>query len=92
MDHFDEKHLSFVLRHYRQGAFDTQAAWEKLSGARRRRPVWILWALPVAAALVLGVFFSWRNAWTEYRSYDQAQAFTLADGTRATLAPGATHR
>lgn len=92
MDHFDEKHLSFVLRHYRQGAFDTQAAWEKLSGARRRRPVWLLWALPVAAALALGVFFSWRNAWTEYRSYDVAQAFTLVDGTRATLAPGATLR
>ena len=92
MDHFDEKHLSFVLRHYRQGAFDTQAAWEKLSGARRRRPVWLLWALPVAAALALGVFFSWRNTWTEYRSYDLAQAFTLADGTRATLAPGATLR
>ena len=92
MDHFDEKHLSFVLRHYRQGTFDTQAAWEKLSGARRRRPVWLLWALPVAAALALGVFFSWRNTWTEYRSYDLAQTFTLVDGTRATLAPGATLR
>ena len=92
MDHFDEKHLSFVLRHYRQGTFDTQAAWEKLSGARRRRPVWLLWTLPVAAALAIGVFFSWRNAWTEYRSYDLAQAFTLKDGTHVTLAPASTLR
>ncbi|MBQ9193329.1 MAG: FecR domain-containing protein [Bacteroidales bacterium] len=92
MDHFDEKHLSFVLRHYRQGAFDTQAAWEKLSGTRKRRSFRLLWTLPVAAALALGVFFSWRNAWTEYRSYDVAQAFTLVDGTRATLAPGAVLR
>ena len=92
MDHFDEKHLSFVLRHYRQGKFDTQAAWEKLSGASRHRPMWLLWALPAAAALALGIFFSWRNAWTEYRSYDLAQAFTLKDGTHVTLAPASTLR
>lgn len=92
MDHFDEKNLSFVLRHYRPGLFDTQAAWEKRSGTRRHRPVRLLWALPVAAALAVGVFFSWRNAWTEYRSYDLAQSFTLKDGTRTTLAPGAMLR
>ena len=96
MEQSDEKLLSFVLRHYRQGLFDTQAAWEKVSSSQgrraSRRPVWLLWTLPVAAALVLGVFFSWRNAWTEYRSYDLAQSFTLADGTRATLAPGANLR
>ena len=34
----------------------------------------------------------WRNGWTEYHSYDVAQAFTLADGTHVTLAPGATLR
>lgn len=92
MDHFDEKNLSFVLRHYRPGLFDTQAAWERLSGSRKRRPVRLLWALPVAAVFAIGVFFSWRNAWTEYRSYDLVQAFILKDGSRATLAPGATLR
>ena len=52
----------------------------------------MLWTLPVAAALVLGVFFAWRNTWTEYHAYDLAQTFTLKDGTRATLAPGSTLR
>ena len=92
MEHFDDKAFSFVLRHYRRGIFDTQAAWEKVSGIRGRRPLGWLWAVPVAAALALGVFFSWRNAWTEYRTYDLAQTFVLKDGTRATLAPGATLR
>lgn len=88
MNQVDEKIFSFVLDHYRPGTFDTQAAWEKLSGRRRGRSLRPLWALPVAAALVLGIFLSWRNRWTEYRSYDAVQAFVLADGTRATLNPG----
>ncbi len=92
MAQMDEKNLSFVLRHYRPGMFDAQAVWEKLSGTRRRSPLRFLWALPVAAALLLGVFLFWRNGWTEYHSYDVAQAFTLADGTHVTLAPGATLR
>ena len=32
-----------------------------------------------AAALIFGVFFSWRNTWTEYNAYDLAQAFTLGE-------------
>lgn len=52
----------------------------------------LLWAMPIAAALIFGVFFSWRNTWTEYNAYDLAQAFTLKDGTHVTLAPGATLR
>ena len=94
MKHLDEHPISFVLRHYRPGKFDTQKAWEKVSGMTARRPVRriLLWAMPVAAALILGVFLSWRNTWTEYRAYDLAQAFTLKDGTQATLSPGATLR
>ena len=94
MSQIDEQKLSFVLRHYRPGMFDTQKAWEKVSGMASRRPVRriLRWAMPIAAALVLGVFFSWRNAWTEYNAYDLAQAFTLKDGTQVTLAPGATLR
>ena len=94
MNQIDEHKLSFVLRHYRPGMFDTQKAWEKVSGKTSHRPARriLFWALPVAAALALGVFFSWRNTWTEYRAYDLAQAFTLKDGTHATLAPGSTLR
>ena len=94
MNHFDKHPISFVLRHYRPGMFDTQKAWEKVSGMTARRPARriLLWAMPLAAALILGVFFSWRNTWTEYCAYDVAQAFTLKDGTQATLAPGATLR
>ena len=92
MNQIDEQKLSFVLRHYRPGMFDTQKAWEKVSGVASRRQVRriLLWAMPAAAALILGVFFSWRNTWTEYNAYDLAQAFTLKDGTHVTLAPGAT--
>ena len=94
MNQIDEHKLSFVLRHYRPGMFDTQKAWEKISGMASRRPARriLLWAMPIAAALILGVFFSWRNTWTEYNAYDLAQAFTLKDGTHITLAPGATLR
>jgi len=95
MNQIDEQKLAFVLRHYRPGMFDTQKAWEKVSGlASHRRPVRriLLWSMPIAAALILGVFFSWRNTWTEYNAYDLAQAFTLKDGTHVTLAPGATLR
>ena len=94
MNQIDEQKLSFVLRHYRPGMFDTQKAWEKVSGVASRRQVRriLLWAMPAAAALILGVFFSWRNTWTEYNAYDLAQAFTLKDGTHVTLAPGATLR
>ena len=93
MKHLDE-HLAFVLRHYRPGMFDAQKAWKKVTGMSSHRPAWriMLWTLPVAAALVLGVFFAWRNTWTEYHAYDLAQTFTLKDGTRATLAPGSMLR
>lgn len=62
---------------------------------KTRRVAWrtlVAWALPLAAAVVLGVFLfqRWTGATTEYRAYDVVQAFTLPDGTRATLAPGAT--
>ena len=89
MNQNDEQKLSFVLRHYRPGMFDTQKAWEKVFGMASRRPARriLLWAMPIAAALIIGVFFSWRNTWTEYNAYDLAQAFTLKDGTHVTLAP-----
>jgi ferric-dicitrate binding protein FerR (iron transport regulator) len=94
MNHFDKHQLSFVLHHYRPGMFNAQKAWEKVSGLAPRRPVWqvLYWALPVAAAVAIGVFLSWRNTWTEYRACDLAQTFTLKDGTHATLAPGSTLR
>ena len=94
MNQIDEQKLSFVLRHYRPGMFDTQKAWKKVSGMASRHPMRriLLWAMPIAAVLIFGVFFSWRNTWTEYNAYDLAQAFTLKDGTHVTLAPGSTLR
>ena len=76
MNQIDEQKLSFVLRHYRPGMFDTQKAWKKVSGMASRHPMRriLLWAMPIAAA------------------YDLAQAFTLKDGTHVTLAPGSTLR
>jgi len=94
MNQIDQHKLSFVLRHYRPGMFDTQKGWEKVSGRASRRSVRriLLWTIPLAAAMTLGVFFSWRNTWTEYNAYDLAQSFTLKDGTHVTLAPGSTLR
>lgn len=94
MNQIDEQKLSFVLRHYRPGMFDTQKAWEEISGRASHRSVHriLRWTMPVAAALILGVFFSWRNSRTEFKAFDLAQSFTLKDGTCVTLAPGATLR
>ena len=103
MNNNDDKLLQYVLSHYRGGLFDTRAAWNRLSGRmadvgnaarirERRTSLRWLWLVPAMAAIVLAVFFRWQGAWTEYRSYDVPQAFTLADGSRVTLAPGSTLR
>lgn len=85
--------LNFVLAHFRRGLFNQQSAWEKIAGPQKRVIPRTFWLIPAAAAAVLLlVFFRWQGAWTEYRSYDVPQAFTLSDGTRVTLAPEATLR
>ena len=103
MNNNDDKLLQYVLSHYRSGLFDTRAAWDRLSGRlagvgnaarirERRTSLRWLWLVPAMAAIVLAVFFRWQGAWTEYHSYDVPQTFTLADGSRVTLAPGSTLR
>ena len=90
----DDKLLQYVLSHYRKGLFDTGTAWKEFSGRiegpsraarvrERRASMRWLWLVPAMAAIVLAVFFRWQGAWTEYRSYDVPQAFTLADGSLA---------
>lgn len=86
----------FVFRHYLPGRLDTRAALHRFhaatgTGPNRRLRRWVVAA--VLLALVTG------GAWTLYahrevtlgtQRQDVAETYTLADGTRVTLAPYST--
>ena len=99
MSHSEDRNLDFVLKHYKEGAFDTQKAIERFRDARgmrqqpRRR--WSLAALGLSAAAVvlLGVFlFIGReaNQWTDITVASAQQTIVLPDGTNVTIAPGSS--
>ena len=63
MSHSEDKHLDFVLKHYKEGTFDTQKAIERFKDAQgikpaapRRLPRFLIYGISAAAAVVLGVF------------------------------------
>ena len=97
MSHSEDRHLDFVLKHYKEGAFDTQKAIGRFKAAngvkpmprRRRNPV--IYAMSAAAALLIGVFLfmhSGSRQWTEISADASQQEFMLPDGTCVTLAQG----
>lgn len=97
MSHSEDRNLDFVLRHYKEGAFDTQKAIERFKDARgmrqqpRRRWNFAVIGFSAAAAVLLGVFlFIGRDAdqWTEIAVASAQQTVVLPDGTSVTLAPG----
>lgn len=100
MSYFEDRHIDFVLKHYKEGAFDTQKAIGRFRDAhgmarpsRRRRASVLAWAVPAAAAVVLGVFMfvqSGSRRWTDIVVASVQQVVTLPDGTEVTLAPGAS--
>ena len=99
MSYFEDRHLDFVLKHYKEGAFDTQKAIGRFRNAHgvqqtRRSRIRILpWAVSVAAAVLLGVFLfigSGFRQWTDIAVASVQQILTLPDGTEVTLAPGAS--
>ena len=99
MSHSEDRHLDFVLRHYKEGAFDTQKAIGRFNDAHgigrkpRRRLNFAVIGVGAAAAVLLGVFlFTGRESrqWTEMTASFVRHAAVLPDGTNVVLAPGTT--
>ena len=97
MSHSEDRHLDFVLKHYKEGAFDTQKAIGRFKAANGVRPMprrrWspVVYAMSAAAALLIGVFLFMHNGsrqWTEISADASQQEFMLPDGTCVTLAQG----
>ena len=62
MSDFEDKRLDFVLKHYKEGKFDTQKAIDRFNEAhgiqrkpRRRVLPWVSGIVAAAAAVALGV-------------------------------------
>ena len=98
MSHSEDRHLDFVLKHYKEGAFDTEKAIGRFREAKgikpqpRRRISFAAIAISVAAAVLLGVFLFTgleSRQWTDVALADAQQTVVLPDGTTVTLAPGA---
>ena len=98
MSQSEDRHLDFVLKHYRRGAFDTQKAIGRFNDAYgivskpRRRLNFAAIGISAAAAVILGVFlFTSRGErqWTEVAVASVRQTVVLPDGTNVVLAPGA---
>ena len=97
MSHSEDRHLDFVLKHYKEGAFDTQKAIGRFKAANGVKPMprrrWnpVIYAMSAAAALLIGVFLfmhSGSRQWTEISADASQQEFMLPDGTCVTLAQG----
>ena len=99
MSHNEDRHLDFVLKHYKAGAFDTQKAigrFKDANGIRplpRRRWIFMMSGMSAAAMLLVGVFLfmhSDARGWTEITA-DAAQVeHVLPDGSCVTLSSGSS--
>ena len=100
MKEIQEDILRFVAQNWKAGRFGPKQAWrrfrvtEKATGPARRpafgRPVWGYALVCALAALVLGLFLFRPAPRTVIPAAAGVQAVVLPDGSRATLAPGAT--
>ena len=97
MSHSEDRHLDFVLKHYKEGAFDTQKAIGRfkdtngISQAPRRRWSGVFYAVSAAAAILLGAFLFHNHQsrqWTELYAESAQETFILPDSSCVTLAPG----
>ncbi len=87
----NDRHLRFVLKHYREGAFNTRNAIEKfnrVAGRPDRRFIKYMAGVAAAAAVVLGIFiFNPKPEPVHLMTADAAEVFILPDSTAVTLAP-----
>ena len=100
MKEIQEDILRFVAQHWKAGRFEPERAWRRFRAseeaaepARRPafgRPVWGYALASALAALVLGLFLFRPAPRTVIPAAAGVQAVVLPDGSRATLAPGAT--
>ena len=100
MKEIQEDILRFVAQHWKAGRFGPKQAWRRFRAteeaaepARRPafgRPVWGYALASALAALVLGLFLFRPAPRTVIPATAGVQAVVLPDGSRATLAPGAT--
>ena len=99
MSHTEDRHLDFVLKHYKEGAFDTQKAIDRFMKAHqadqspRKRFKSIFYLFPAAAAVLLGVFLYNLNesrSWTELYADATEQVYVLPDSSVVTLSPYST--
>jgi ferric-dicitrate binding protein FerR (iron transport regulator) len=95
MSHSEDRHLDFVLKHYKEGAFDTQKAIERFKDANGIRPTRrrssLFYAVSAAAAILLGAFLFYSHQsrqWTEIYADDIQKTVVLPDNSCVTLAPG----
>lgn len=96
MKTIDEKHLSFVLKHYRYGALDTRAAMKKVllrTGTAIPAHRWKRFAAAAAILLLLGGAFAvWQNhvfGSVELAATDAVRTVLLPDSSCVTLRKGA---
>lgn len=100
MKEIQEDILRFVAQNWKAGRFGPERAWRRFRAteeaaepARRPafgRPVWGYALVCALAALVLGLFLFRPAPRTVIPAAAGVQAVVLPDGSRATLAPGAT--
>ncbi len=87
----NNRHLKFVLKHYREGAFNTSAAidrFNKATGRKSRDFMKYIAGVAAAAAVVLGIFiFNPKPQPVHLMTADATETFILPDSTSVTLAP-----
>lgn len=101
MSHKEDRHLDFVLKHYKEGTFDTRKAVERFKSAQGisteapslfQRFV-TYGGLAIAASIMLGVFlFMYHSSsqWTEITADAAQETFLLPDSTCVTLTKGSS--
>lgn len=87
-----ERMLGFVLKHYRQGAFEDRTQAENQAVKTRAFPVWKYAAAVAAAAAVILLVFVFRPgpSTIEYLAVNTPEQVELPDGSIVTLRPGAS--
>ena len=101
MSENENKHLDFVLKHYREGKLDTRKAISRFNAEhniaspvtpqRKKGRGWIYFASGIAAAVVLGVmvrFVLVMTAEVTLVAQGAKEVFVLPDSTKVTLAEG----
>ena len=101
MSDFDDRHLDFVTRHYKEGMFDTQKAVERFNSVHPKpqkvhRVNWMrISGVAAAVVMVVGLFFYLKgpkDPWTELMASSASETYILPDSTSVTLFKGSTLR